>query len=125
MENRGRAQDSSAYLHQWQFPLSSPEAFRKLLSESPSENLPGLDDDLLDHCGWNDAVAGPLCNTYSWAASVTSISTTRGPGGLDLIIAPLVGWKEVTLSTETTRSSWELCARTRLKRSKEVTDSVR
>ena len=32
-----RAQDSSAYLHQWQFPLSSPEAFHKLLSESPSE----------------------------------------------------------------------------------------
>ena len=96
VENHWRAQDSSAYLHQWQFPLSSPEAFRKLLSESPSENLPGLDDDLLDH--WLERCRGRSALQYLFMGGVGTRSRLHvDPGGLDLIIAPLVGWKEVTL----------------------------
>ena len=96
VENHWRAQDSSAYLHQWQFPLSSPEAFRKLLSDPPSENLPGLDDDLLDH--WLERCRGRSALQYLFMGGVGTRSRLHvDPGGLDLIIAPLVGWKEVTL----------------------------
>ena len=95
VDKHWRAQDSSAYLHQWQFPLSSPEAFRKLLS-AKAERLPGLDDDLLDH--WLERCRGRSALQYLFMGGVGTRSRLHvDPGGLDLIIAPLVGWKEVTL----------------------------
>ena len=53
------------------------EAFRKLLSESPSENL------LVNGhpCTTAEGRGGPLCNTYSWAASgLDLVYWTRGLG---------------------------------------------
>ena len=47
-----------------------------------------------------------LYNTYHAGGVGTRSRLHVDPGGLDLIIAPFVGWKEVHWCTETTRSSW-------------------
>ena len=78
----------------------SPVVARSLpqaaLSDPPSENLPGLDDDLLDH--WLERCRGRSALQYLFMGGVGTRSRLHvDPGVLDLIIAPLVGWKEVTL----------------------------
>ena len=82
-----RRRDAAAYLHQWQFPLSKTAVPKLCFRCDP---LPCLDEDLLKH--WLDICLGdnPLQYLFMGEAS-TSSKLHIDPGGLDLLIAPIIG----------------------------------
>ena len=84
---------AAAYLHQWQFPLSKTAVPKLCYRCDPP---PCLDEDLLKH--WLDICLGdnPLQYLFMGEAS-TSSKLHIDPGGLDLLIAPIIGEKQVTL----------------------------
>lgn len=91
-----RNEDESLYLHQWQFPLAPARIAGKLLAASPLGELPGFGDDLLRH--WLECCGGRSALQYLFMGCAGTYSRLHvDPGGLDLLVAPIVGLKEVTL----------------------------
>ncbi|KAF4323506.1 hypothetical protein BBO99_00006019 [Phytophthora kernoviae] len=84
---------SDYYMHQWQFPLD-PKAGQLLCYKC--EELPVLGDNLLLY--WLDAVRGDNPLQYLFMGQKSTRSRMhQDPGGLGIMIAPIIGTKRVTM----------------------------
>ena len=101
LRDHWRSGDGGAYLHQWQYPLASPACAARLTRSGDgtpfaAPPLPGLGPDILEH--WLERTRGASALQYLFMGGAGTRSKLHvDPGGLDLVIAPLVGIKEVTL----------------------------
>jgi hypothetical protein len=89
-----KGEGSESYLHQWQFPLASDMARKKLCYQS--HPLPNgiLREDLLKH--WLGDGDSPLQYLFMGVKG-TMTKLHRDSGGLAILIAPIVGEKECVL----------------------------
>jgi hypothetical protein len=91
-----KQKQSMMYMHQWQFPLSSTASL-KLCGKGKNEPLPNgiLGNDLLQH--WLDGLGDNPFQYIFMGGTGTMSKLHRDNGGLMILIAPIVGEKEVTL----------------------------